>query len=360
MKCIFVNLGKHFGGAENQLMTIIRSWNEYGNEAVVLTRKDSKFSEILTEKMPNIQVEQVLFTVKDIIRIKRLIKASEIDMININGINSGVFIRLVNPKVPIVTTVHSNADLDRAEKAKIIRKAFVAMENKCLKKSKNIIVVSDAIKELLVDRGINKDKVSIVYNGVKKIEYPDKLKSVFVLNDNKLKICFIGRLEKVKGCQYLLEALGQIRNVEYVCDIYGEGSLKQELEELSNKLMLNNRVCFKGFSDKVRTVLPEYHIVVLPSLFEAFPLTIPEAMNSKTIIVCSDAGGLPWIIKDKINGYIFKSKDSKELSAVLEYIYKHPDEQTKVIDRALMDFETKYTEEIMVKNTFKVFSKAMI
>lgn len=47
MKCAFIDLGKHFGGAENYLLVLIERWVAAGNEAVVLTKKKSKFEQVL-------------------------------------------------------------------------------------------------------------------------------------------------------------------------------------------------------------------------------------------------------------------------------------------------------------------------
>lgn len=49
MKCAFIDLGKHFGGAENYLLVLIERWVAAGNEAVVLTKKKSKFEQAIMD-----------------------------------------------------------------------------------------------------------------------------------------------------------------------------------------------------------------------------------------------------------------------------------------------------------------------
>ena len=196
MKCAFIDLGKHFGGAENYLLVLIERWVAAGNEAVVLTKKKSKFEQAIMDSQIKAEIHGVDFSYSDIKRTRKLLLREKIDVIDVNGINSGLFAVLMNLPIRRVTTVHSNADVDRADKPRLVRKAFVALENYCLHKSKKVIVVSKAIEKLLLERGIESNKIYLIPNGVKEIHYAEKsLRSDEI---EPLRICYVGRLEKVK------------------------------------------------------------------------------------------------------------------------------------------------------------------
>lgn len=132
MKCAFIDLGKHFGGAENYLLVLIERWVAAGNEAVVLTKKKSKFEQAIMDSQIKAEIHGVDFSYSDIKRTRKLLLREKIDVIDVNGINSGLFAVLMNLPIRRVTTVHSNADVDRADKPRLVRKAFVALENYCL------------------------------------------------------------------------------------------------------------------------------------------------------------------------------------------------------------------------------------
>lgn len=160
------------------------------------------------------EIHGVDFSYSDIKRTRKLLLREKIDVIDVNGINSGLFAVLMNLPIRRVTTVHSNADVDRADKPRLVRKAFVALENYCLHKSKKVIVVSKAIEKLLLERGIESNKIYLIPNGVKEIHYAEKsLRSDEI---EPLRICYVGRLEKVKGCEYLISALKRLKNVDYI------------------------------------------------------------------------------------------------------------------------------------------------
>ena len=350
MKCAFIDLGKDYGGAEKYLLTIIRKWKQVGNEAIIVVRKNSKFEEILLDSELEALVYGVDFCYKDIKKIKKIFLLSKVDVVHINGINSGFFCKLMSLNIRKITTVHSNAVMDRINKSKCVQQAFKMLEKWNLKKSEKIIVVSKEIENLLVSRGVRKDKILFIPNGVENVKYPEKKYRENV--NQALKICYVGRLEKVKGCEYLIQALQTLGEENITCDIYGEGSCDNDLKQLTKKS--ENNIRFMGFSDSIRTVLPNYDVLVLPSLYEAFPLTVLEAMNAKVLLVCSNVGGIPYIIENGENGYIFEAKQVDELSEIIKKIYVNPKEQIPIVENAYNDFISNYTEDIMVKRTFAV------
>lgn len=357
MKCAFIDLGKHFGGAENYLITIIDRWKSQGNDVLIIVKKDTSFEAKVKELYPIEEIESVNYSLSDVKRIRKIFIKSHTDIVHINGINSGVFFNVVNINIPRITTVHSNAYMDRVNKNMFIRNAFVIAENNCLKKSNKIIVVSEALEKVLLERKVDNKKINVIHNGVSIVDYQNKK-----LRKDKtdiLKICFVGRLETVKGCEYLIKAIGELNDLNIQCDIYGDGSLKHELINLRDKLGLHNRIVFKGFSKDIRNLLSSYDVMVLPSLFEAFPLTIPEAMNSKTIVVCSNTGGMPWIINEHRNGYIFEKESFKGLAKKLKYIYENPKIQIQIIENAYDDFLNFYTEEIMLNRTLTLIKHVL-
>lgn len=352
MKCAFVDLGRHFGGAENYLISIVESWIKDGNDAVLIVKKGSVFAEKVSEIFRDDIVCPIDYSYNYIKYVRSFLMTSNVDIIHVNGINSGLFIYATGVKIKRVTTVHSDADMDRINRPLVVRKLFVMTENFCLRKSSKIIAVSDSIRNSLLSRRISAQKIIVVNNGIDNIDYPNR--KYRVTENEKLNICFVGRLEAVKGCEYLLKALSLCKNMNIMCDVYGEGTEKNRLECMAKRLGISRAVCFKGYSNMIRELLPKYDVIVMPSLFEASPLTIPEAMNARTLVVASDVGGIPFLIKNKENGYLFRSKDYKQLADILVHIYRNPDVYKRIVDNAYGDFVKYYTFDVMKDKTFRI------
>ena len=353
MKIAFVDLGRHYGGIEIYILSLVKAWKKMGNKCVVLARRDSAFYHKLVQSGFSDELQPVDFDLKSIKEAKKRITDEQIDLLHMNGINSGVFVSLMNLPIKRVATVHGSAAYDRADKNVLIQKLFVWLENQTLKKSKKIISVSSAIKDMLVERGIDEEKISVIHNGIEAHVYSEKDSA----DTGVFKICFVGRLEKVKGCEYLIRALAQIKEKSFICDIYGDGSLKEELVTLAEELNINDKIIFKGFSDAIRDVLEQYQVLVQPSIYEAFSLTLTEAMNAHTLVICSDVGGMREIISHKETGLRFQVGNVEELAENIVWAMEHNADVELMKEKAYIQFSKEFTEAAMHEKTFRLFER---
>ncbi len=356
MKIAFVDLGRHYGGIEVYLLSLIAAWKKKGNECLILARKDSAFFHKLAEAGYEKETLAVGFDWKSIREARRYLLAEGVELIHTNGINSCMFAMLLGLKCKCVATVHGDAAFDRIEKNVLVQKAFVLLENSLLKKTNRVIAVSEAIKELLIRRGIRENKVVVIHNGIEKMNYAEIAENSKTAedSDNLFKICFVGRLEKVKGCEYLIKALAGLKAHNFLCDIYGEGSLKEELTLLCKEYSIEEKVVFKGFSSTIRENLNKYDILVQSSLFEAFPLTPLEAMNARVLVIGSNVGGMKELIAHGETGLKFEAGREDELASQIAWAMTHEQEVSAMKEKAFVLFEEEYTKEMMCEKTFSL------
>lgn len=183
---------------------------------------------------------------------------------------------------------------------------------KIIKESKNILCVSNFIKNRLLeelnlpdDRNlsvlkncIDINKFSGTINEIEKIE----LRSKYSISKNDRVIIFAGRLTREKGIKELLLALNSIEDNNLKLIIVGsfffdtniKNEFMEEIGELINKL--GDRVVFTGYINYAD--MPKIYsiadIAVLPSVdVDAAPLTIIEAMASRLPIITTNSGGIP-------------------------------------------------------------------
>ena len=316
-------------------------------------RKNSAFHHKLVQLGLEEIVLAVNFDIKSVKMARKRILDEGINLLHVNGINSGVFASLMYLPIKTIATVHGSVYHERADRNIMMQKLFAYLEKRCLKKSNKIISVSFAIKQILLERGIDGNKLEVIHNGIEEIEYRAKEKT----DSNLVKICMVGRLEEVKGCDYLIRALAKLKDKEFLCDIYGEGSLKEELEKLATDFGVVDKICFKGFSDKIREVMGEYDILVQPSRFEAFPLTPLEAMNAKVLLICSDIGGMREIVTEGENGLKFEVGNVEELAGKIIWAMEHKKEVENMTENAFDKFQREYTESAMHEKTFGLFEQ---
>jgi glycosyltransferase involved in cell wall biosynthesis len=191
------------------------------------------------------------------------------------------------------------------------------------KYSKNIDVffaISPQIKNIYSEYGFPSEKITVIPNFYDpKFDNQPINNTPSINNLDKTELLYVGRLEKEKGVDILLSAMTESHMDKFYLRIIGDGSLKNKLENYSNKLNIADQVEFVGWVDY--NELPNYYamsdIFVHPGRWpEPFGRTIIEAIQYECVPIVSDIGAPPWIIGDI--GCTFRSEDPEALSKALK------------------------------------------
>ena len=108
--------------------------------------------------------------------------------------------------------------------------------------------------------------------------------------------------------------------------IAGAGSLRKELEHVSRELGLNRNVEFLGSLSpaQLSEVYAHSDIMVNASTIDNFPGALLEAFICGLPVVSSAAGGIPWMIQDRVNGLLFAVGDEKAMAEHVDFIISNP------------------------------------
>jgi len=143
-------------------------------------------------------------------------------------------------------------------------------------------------------------------------------------------ILFAGRMEKRKGIHLCKEiAAGILKQHDVALVFAGQDRfdfMKQDLLPSVRQMKLRGSVHYLGSLDpkSIRSFLRQTDIFLLPSIWESCPYSCLEAMAAGRAIVSSDAGGLPELIQDGVNGLTARSGDTGGLVACLERLIDDP------------------------------------
>ena len=98
--------------------------------------------------------------------------------------------------------------------------------------------------------------------------------------------------------------------------LVGDGPLREEHEQLTNTLGLQDRVVFLGWRGRREVVqlLRDCDLFVLPSRSEPFGIVVAEALASRKAVVASAVGGIPEIIEDGVSGVLVTPDDPAALA----------------------------------------------
>jgi glycosyltransferase involved in cell wall biosynthesis len=138
---------------------------------------------------------------------------------------------------------------------------------------------------------------------------------------------FVKHLLPKYGPEYLLRAIPIVRekkgNIRLL--MIGEGALRQELENLTKDLRIQDIVSFCGpvEHEKVPYYLAQMNIFVMPSVYESetFGIAAIEAQAMGVPVIATKVGGIPEAVKDGITGILVPPRDPKSIAeAILKLI----------------------------------------
>lgn len=188
----------------------------------------------------------------------------------------------------------------RGEKRAFSRKSFLIYRF-----AKVVFTVSDAFSNKIIAKQ-KKPKVCtikpMISFGIKDIIENRE----YTLKDT-LKILFLGRIDKEKGMDELIDAIKKLNDTalfKFHLDIVGNGNYLNEIKKKISSYGLEHLVTFHGSikdSLKIREFYLESDVYILPTYHEGFPRTLYEAMIFGTPIITTFVGGISGLMKDHYN-----------------------------------------------------------
>lgn len=177
-------------------------------------------------------------------------------------------------------------------------------------RTKNIICVSEYIKNTLSKYLNMKDNISVLRNGIDdtkfsidlSVEEKNEIKKVYNIEENERVIIFTGRIVPEKGVLELIKAIKKVKSEKYKLLIVGASlnalESKSKYEELveSELFEVKNKVIFTGFVkyEEIPKLYKIADIAVMPSIWnDPAPLTIIESLTCGVPIITTKSGGIP-------------------------------------------------------------------
>lgn len=200
-----------------------------------------------------------------------------------------------------------------------------------------VIVYGEHVKRYLAGEGVRPDRIFVAPHSVdntlyrRRVSSEEKrgLRQQIGLSDQQRVILFLGRLEEVKGIEYLIRAFADVSPKDVVLLIAGDGSQRAYLEALSQENCLAGKVVFTGYVPVENAVVFHSiaHVCVLPSVTtpavkELWGLVVNEAFNQGVPVIATDAVGAAagGLVQDGVNGLVVPERDSERLGQALAEI----------------------------------------
>ncbi len=308
------------GGGQKVFLSFAKELHRRGCPAVVVL-PDGPLVELVRPYAERLYVTN-LASVRSMPRIARILWKERVGIINTHLTKCGLLFGSVNLlfRRRLFCTLHNAVTHDALSANQ--RRVYPELYRLLQRLSDGIIAHSEQNKQHLVDAaGMDPKGITFILSGIDVAEFAAQEQPR--ARGGRFVVGAVGRLSTEKGHVFLVRALARLRHVDWECHLVGDGPLRQELERVALEEGVADRIRFLGFQQNVAHVMSQMDVVVMPSLDEAFGITIVEAFALKKMVIASDVGGIPELVRHGATGLLVPAKDSAAIAEAIEYVATH-------------------------------------
>ena len=177
-------------------------------------------------------------------------------------------------------------------------------------------------------------------------------------NNDKLRLLYLGRIEKNKGIDYILDALKVLDNqgIDFIFRMAGKENVEGEYigrfkEVFKDKFEYCGVVSGKCKDD----LLKDSDVFVMPSFYEGLPMALLECMSFGVVPVVTDVGSIGEYVKDGENGKIVMIKDTDTIVNAISLMHKDRKLLTKLSENARNTIFTRLDPKEYVKSLNMIY-----
>ena len=324
MKILHVETGRHFLGGPQQVIYLINALRERGHDNTLVCPPDSGINNVA--RQAGIRVQN-LFCAGDLdlpfaYRLAQYFKEARPDIVHCHSRRGADILGGLAASFADIPTVVSRR-VDNTE-----MRLMAALRYRPFKK---VIAISDAVANVLLDRGVEAERLVIIRDAVDvgAFDNPpdcDAFRQEFSLNANHFVIAAAGQLIPRKGHQYLLEAIAELkdRNTQLRLVVFGEGYLNNQLRAQAASLRLGDVVQFAGFREDLDTYLACFDLFAHPALAEGLGVVALKAAAAGVPVVGFEAGGMVEAVAHEKTGLLVQAEDAGALADAIARFVDDP------------------------------------
>ncbi len=314
------------GGAERMLVHLGVALRTRGHDVHFLgpeNRDGWLGAQFRSEGIPTHSIPLGRVRLECVTSVRDTLRRIDADVLHSHMFTMGVFGTLATrfSPMPHVITMHGTQRETSARRRRwALAAAFYAAEA--------VISVSSALKSELRDvLGRAADRMQIIPNGIPVVRGErSAVRRELAVAPDEILVVAVGNLFRNKGHLVLLEALARLpESIPWRVAIAGRPEeAASELAEFIAARGWAERALLLGPRLDIPDVLAAADVYAMPSMNEAMPIALLEAMSSQTAIVASGVGGIPSMVRDEQDALVVPPGDASALAHALTRLANDP------------------------------------
>ena len=285
----------------------------------------------------------------------KLIDWEKVDLIHSNSVRTDLGIELARiTKKRCICHVREFAELDY--NCWSYKASYIDYLNRGVD---GFIAVSDSVKNYWISKGLTKEKIEVVYNGVdnRQIQRVDHSNWE---EEKCLKLVIVGEVIKNKGqlqAALAISLLPESIRKNIILSVIGTVSTKNErrLREVFLMAGIPENIRVLGMRNDVYECLKNYHIGLMCSKAEAFGRVTAEYMHAGLAVIASNTGANPVLVKDNETGLIYDKNKTEDLSNKIERLFYDRRLMISIAQKGHDVAKKKYTCTINAERVYECY-----
>lgn len=224
-----------------------------------------------------------------------------------------------------------------------------------------IICVSKNVADFAEKRiGLPADRLVVIPNGIDTdIFHPAPAQPTKATD--QLTIGYVGRLQKVKGVHFLIDAFARLVS-EYPhlqLHLVGDGSERAALAQQAQALGVSDNIHFLGIRADMPALYPTFDLFVLPSLWEGMPNVALEAMACGVPVIATNTGGTPEVVQTGKSGLLVQPGNVTALYEAMALLLADTEQRRRLAQAGRSFVEQTFSINQTVASTVTLYDQAI-
>jgi glycosyltransferase involved in cell wall biosynthesis len=363
---LFLISSEGYYGVENMLVSLAQQLDQQGCRTVVGVFRNSQNPHVEVAEQAErqgIAVEIISCNGRwdwnVVSQIRCLVKKHDVDVLHPHGYKADLYAwaAAAGNRVALVATSHN-----WPSKALSMR-TYAVVDRLALRSFDRVVVVSDAVAQILLRSGVANEKVELIPNGVDLGRFRDVTPALRTELETGTEpvIGFVGRLVAEKGGVTLLQAAQRVltKRPKAKFVLVGEGPARQEWEALARELGIDQQVTFTGARNDMPEVYASFDAMVLPSEIEALPMCLLEAMAAGKPVIATRVGAIPRLIMNGTTGLLIEPGDVNALTKAILRLLEDRDFASRLGEKGRDRVAQHFSAQQMAKNYIGTYEQVL-
>ncbi len=359
MSVVHVETGRHLYGGALQVLYLAQGLEERGVKSVLMVPRGSEIAAAARERW--LRVEEFPFhgeaDLGGLVRMAWRFSRPDVEVVHLHsrrGADTLGGVAGAAVRAPLVLTRR----VDNSEAEWIVGAKYALY--------RRVVVVSAAVRDILVGQGVPEDKISLVRSAVDAAKWLTprsraELDREFGLQPGIPAGAMVAQFVARKGHWVLVQALAVLkrRGLAPTIVLFGRGPMRENVAALAESAGVGGQIRFAGFRDDLHEWLGAFDFSVHPALKEGLGVAALQAGAAGIPVAGGRAGGIPEVVEDGETGILCAPGDAGALACAVSRFLDDPEGAREMGTRARKRIESHFSVDAMVEGNLKVYREVV-